>query len=82
MSRSAWLVSSSLLLGACLPTSEDLARARAANEFSCPEAQITMTELSPDTEEVHACGRRAVYTCPRSGRFERVCIREADHSDR
>ena len=77
----AWLAAPSFLLCACAPTPEAVARVRAANEFRCPEANVTITELGPGTEAVDACGHRAVYSCPRSGRFERVCIREARTED-
>jgi len=61
---------------ACAPSAESVARSRAASEFNCPEKKVTMTELSPGTEVVEACGNRVVYSCVRSGRSGRVCIRE------
>jgi len=76
--QKAWFAVPAFLLWACAcaPSPEAVARARAANEFRCPEANVAITELGPGTEAVDACGHRAVYTCPRSGRFGRVCIRE------
>jgi hypothetical protein len=68
------LVSS--LAVACAPSAESVARARAANEFSCPQSSIVVRELSAGTEVVNACGQQAVYTCPKD-RSHRVCIREA-----
>jgi hypothetical protein len=69
-------------LGACVPAPKTVARARAANDLACPEANLTTRESVSGTVEVSGCGQRAVYTCPRSGGLGRVCVREAPTSAR
>jgi hypothetical protein len=68
------LVGSTLLV-ACATSAPSLARTRAANDLACPASSIVVRELASGTIEATGCGRRAVYTCPRSG-SHRVCIRE------
>jgi hypothetical protein len=66
-----------LFLFACAPSVDSAARTRAASELSCPQDAIQSREIAPGTVEMTGCGQRVVYTCPRSGRAGRVCIREA-----
>ena len=68
-----------LILTSCAVT-EGAARTRAANEFHCPEEQVVLApreDLSHDTFDVSACGKRARYTCTRRGRsLSANCARE------
>ncbi len=63
------------LLAACADSAQSVARARAANDFGCPEASIVVHEAVSGTVDTAGCGRRATYTCPQSD-AHRVCIHE------
>jgi hypothetical protein len=76
MKHMLFVLVASTLLFACATSARSLARSRAANDLACPEASIVVRELASGTVEATGCGRRAVYTCPRSD-AHRVCIREA-----
>jgi len=59
------------------PGTDRQARARAATEFHCPPAEVTLRpelqqNVGADTYFVSACGKQAVYTCIDAG----ACIRE------
>jgi hypothetical protein len=63
------------------PKAESVARTRAADEFHCPDAQITSRVVSDPTIRLNACGHDVTYTCPASyydkyGDYSRACIRE------
>lgn len=68
---------SSVLLAACAPSSVSVARARAANDLQCSDDALVVRDLGHQTVEIEGCGRRAMYTCPRDGKFDRACIQEA-----
>jgi hypothetical protein len=49
-----------------------LVREQAASDFSCPEKQIVLREVSPGGVEARGCGRQAIYKGPISSPIERA----------
>src|SRR5262245_39805364 len=52
-----------LLVGCYVTSPEGTARTRAANDFSCTEEQVTMTNVGGLSYRADGCGKRATYTC-------------------
>ena len=46
-------------------------RARAADEWNCPESSIQVTEAGQNAYRVTGCGRSAYYDCSGGGGFTR-----------
>jgi hypothetical protein len=68
------------LLACATANSADLARARAAREYDCPEKKVRVRWLSEgpnDTRiyQVNACGTKATYACNAD---TESCIKESD----
>jgi hypothetical protein len=57
----------------------DTAKARAANEFSCPSGDLEVEEISDHTFRIAGCGSQATYTCTENGRsgIDWSCMKEA-----
>jgi len=64
---------------ACVTSPTTVARARAVDDLSCPSEALQTRYIGPGTVVISGCGHSAVYTCPQSGRYDRVCIREAEN---
>ena len=76
------LLSATVTLGACEATltGADLARARAAREYDCPQKTIHIKWLSqgPNDYEIYkvaACGTVVTYACNTD---KEACIKESD----
>jgi len=50
-------------LAACVSGAENAARARSADDFSCPRAEMTMTKRDDGAYQAQGCGRYGVYRC-------------------
>jgi hypothetical protein len=57
----------------------DTAKARAANEFSCPSSDLEVQKISDHTFRIAGCGSLATYTCTENGRggADWSCMKEA-----
>jgi hypothetical protein len=42
-------------------------RARAADDWSCPKSEVTVTSQGKDVFRVSGCGRSALYSCRAEG---------------
>jgi hypothetical protein len=81
MRIAGWVLVTATACASTGPSAESVARARAADEFHCPDAQITSRVVSDPTIRLNACGQDVTYTCPPSyyGKhrdYTRTCIRE------
>lgn len=63
------LVCSFLLLGGCV-TAEGTAKTRAANDFSCSEDQVQVTNVGGKSYRANGCGKSAVYDCAASDAYK------------
>ena len=61
MKRTLWRNIVVLGLVGCGAASPEQLKTRAAYEMSCPEDDLTLTELGDDTTGVTGCGKKQVY---------------------
>ena len=58
-----------LLLTGCI-SAASTAKTRAANDFSCPEDQITVASVGGDSYRADGCGKSVVYDCGASDAYK------------
>lgn len=60
------LLSLVCLLAGCASKDQNAVRADYTRRFSCPEAEIYVSDLGPRTARASGCGRSNVYSCEQS----------------
>jgi len=58
-------VGSTFVVLGCV-SAEGTAQTRAANDFACPESQVTVSSIGGTSYRAVGCGKTTIYTCAAS----------------
>lgn len=75
----ATVIALAALTGCSTSVSPKTIQAKAASDFSCPDGDVTVTQINDGNWKASGCGKEASYVCSGSNFMSSgMCMREGD----